>query len=1081
MQNVKIHSNFRGDRLENLSGSNEIFQTFETVEVIETVHPCERALHTGNYCSSPNQNMSDLDPHAESFVPLFDNLDIFTDSSWVSENVSLLDEMEDPTSILKDLKERNSDRPVIAHLNINSLSSKFEPLSEMVKNNIDFLLVTETKLDDTFPMGQFQIEGFSRPIRLDRTRNGGGLIIFTRNDLTCHELKPRVLFPELECTFLELRIRHNKWLVLVGYNPQKENIGLFLNKVSVELDKLLPKYDNLLMLGDWNSAVTEDDMENFCDTYDLENLIKEATCFKSTENPSSIDIMLTNKKQNFQHTRTVETGLSDFHKMTVTVMKNHFKKKEPIKIVYHDKSKFDAVKFREKIRRKIQIKGKMNLDELQSMIVNDYLEDAPLKEKIVRGNNAPFMNRNLSKAFSIRARLKNKKQKYPTEENEALYRKQRNYCVNLVNREKKAHFSNLSLSVMKEKKKFFDIVKPKFTGKSKLKENITLIEKDEVFSDKEKVAEILNDNFVDAVPNLGIKKSMFVEEVEEIKRADNMEQKIDAILNSYKSHPSIVMIKSKVKVTTKFNFRDTTADEMYRKMILIDSKKSTPEGDVSVDLLKCIADIIAGTVADIYNENKKNNVYPPSLKKQNVTPLYKGEERTAKKNYRGVSILPVLSKVFGREMNEQIYEFMDEFLSPFLFAYRPGYGAQYCLLVMIETWKKALDEGKVAGAILTDLSKAFDCISHELLIAKLEAYGFDKAALMLIYDYLTGRMQRTKVNGSYSSWREILSGVPQGSILGPLLFNIFINDIFFFLEKTKIANFADDNTPYCVEKDIMTLLKSLESDTYSVLNWFRFNEMQPNQGKCHLMVADIDHRDYNGKSFIFLEDAFLENEELVRLLGVNVDQKIKFEEHVKIILKEANKKLCALARISKFTTHDKLKLLMRTFIESQFNHCPLIWMFHSRTIHNKINKLHERALRIVYKDKSSTFEHLLEKDNSLSIHERNLQKLATEMYKVKNHFCPKPFQDLFVRKERGNCDFVIPKICTVNRGEETVRYRGPLTWELVPEEIKASESLAIFKNRIKNWKPVGCKCRLCKEYVEGLGYGFYKGNTFIPK
>ena len=170
----------------------------------------------------------------------------------------------------------------------------------------------------------------------------------------------------------------------------------------------------------------------------------------------------------------------------------------------------------------------------------------------------------------------------------------------------------------------------------------------------------MNNNFVDAVPNLGIQKSVYVKDIEE-KGVKTMEEKIDAILESYKSHPSIVMIKSKVKVTTKFNFRDTTADEMYRKMILIDSKKSTPEGDVSVDLLKCIADIIAGTVADIYNENKKNNVYPPSLKKQNVTPLYKGEERTAKKNYRGVSILPVLSKVFGREMNEQTSLWMNSY------------------------------------------------------------------------------------------------------------------------------------------------------------------------------------------------------------------------------------------------------------------------------------------------------------------------------------------------------------------------------------------------------------------------------------
>ena len=206
------------------------------------------------------------------------------------------------------------------------------------------------------------------------------------------------------------------------------------------------------------------------------------------------------------------------------------------------------------------------------------------------------------------------------------------------------------------------------------------------------------------------------------------------------------------------------------------------------------------------------------------------------------------------------------------------------------------------------------------------------------------------------------------------------------------------------------------------------------------------------------------------MLGVHIDQNLNFEEHVSSLLKEANKKLHALMRIKKYLTQDRLRLMMKTFIESQFNYCPLVWMCHSRGLNHRINKLHERALRVVYKNDNLTFEELLEMDNSFTIHERNLQKLATEMYKVKHNLCPKPFQDLFTPTIRGTNEWVIPRVVGVNKGLETIRYRGPLTWKLVPEEIKESKSLLIFKEKIKKWKPLGCTCRLCKVYVNDLGY-----------
>ena len=186
--------------------------------------------------------------------------------------------------------------------------------------------------------------------------------------------------------------------------------------------------------------------------------------------------------------------------------------------------------------------------------------------------------------------------------------------------------------------------------------------------------------------------------------------------------------------------------------------------------------------------------------------------------------------------------------------------------------------------------------------------------------------------------------------------------MFFFLNKSKIANFADDNTPHAIENDIMELLKTLESETRGVLNWFRMNEMKPNQGKCHLLVADINHKNYSSKSHIYLENAFLESEDSVTLLGLQIDQNLDFEEHITLILKEANKKLHALMRIKRYLTQDKLRLIMKTFIESQFNYCPLVWMCHSRDLNNRINKLHERALRVVYERKDLTFEEFLRFD-----------------------------------------------------------------------------------------------------------------------
>ena len=829
---------------------------------------------------------------------------------------------------------------------------------------------------------------------------------------------------------------------------------------------MIGDYENILLLGDFNTTQEKQCMKDFCEIYNLENLIKEPTCFKNADNPSSIDVMLTNRRNSFQNSMTIETGLSDYHKMIIIVLKISFKKKEPVKVNYRSYKNFNQLNFRNDLIISLQNCNQENLkyDEFKSKFTQVLNYHAPTKQRIVRGNQQPFMSKILSKAFMHRSKLKNLYNKNPTVLNNINYKRQRNFCVNLLSREKKKYYNNLDLKIFSDNKKFWKNIKPLFSNKqNNLRKNIILVDNEKVISNNNEAAEKLNRFFIEAVANLEIET--FTKSHEN----DIYDDNIDYIIQKYKNHLSILKIKEIIKIENKFTFSDSTPIAFENEINRLNPKKAGVENDLPTKILIESSDIIAPHLTTIYNNCKNANMYPVNLKLADVTPIHKKNETTLMKNYRPVSLIPIVSKLFERDMYNQIISYIDKFLSPYLFGYRKGYNTEQCLIVMLEVWKKSLDGKSKAGAILTDLSKAFDCLNHDLLIAKLEAYGFDKNALLFVSDYLKGRKQRTKVNGSYSSWLELLFGVPQGSILGPLLFNIFINDMFYFTNESKLANYADDNTLYTVKENITDLLKILENETCIILDWFRKNEMKPNGDKCHLIVCNQENVS------VKLGNEIIHTTDLVDLLGVKIDKNLNFSEHVTKLCKKGNQKLHALARISRYLKEDKLKIIMKTFIQSQFNYCPVVWMFHNRTLNHKINKLHERALRLVYKDETLTFQELLDKDDSVTVHHRNLQRLATEMYKIKNNLSPVPMQELFKEKInhydlRNKSFWETDNVRTVKYGTETIRYMGPKTWDLVPCDIKVSKSLLEFKAKIKKWKPNGCTCRLCRPYIYNLGF-----------
>ena len=413
---------------------------------------------------------------------------------------------------------------------------------------------------------------------------------------------------------------------------------------------------------------------------------------------------------------------------------------------------------------------------------------------------------------------------------------------------------------------------------------------------------------------------------------------------------------------------------------------------------------------------------------------------------------------------DQITTFFNKLFSKFLCGFRKGFCTQTALFNLISKWQKLLDDKKIIGTLLIDLSKAYDCINHSLLLAKLEAYGFSSKSLKLLKSYLKNRKQRVKLFSTFSNWLEIYLGIPQGSILGPLLFNIFINDIFDFLQETVICNFADDNTIYAEGNHIDEVINKLMTDVNILVKWFNENSLVANPSKFQLMFLGTKESE---EIPIKISNNILKNKNEVELLGVTIDNKLNFSSHINRICKTANNKLSAIIRLRKHLTTSQASELVNAHVISHFLYCPLIWMFCNKGNKLKIDKVHKRSLKTILQQGNLNLSELLYLNESLTIHQKHIQFLMIEVYKALKNISPDLLLDIFKPKLhpynfRNNGLLTLPKTKSVTFGTNALLFRASLIWNKLPNEYKCASNLSIFKTKIKKWGCNTCSCQCCK-------------------